>query len=332
MKRQILIVAFLSAVFSSTVGAESIYTMIFEGRLKQASDSLSKLSTAASRDGDQLYFAALLEPDANQASRLMEASLTASVSAVYREDIYYRLTQFYMIKGDYKPLRELIKLYKLRWEAGRYIGQITRYSALMSQLDGNYDTAIRTIDKYLLMHPKGNEAESGEVDKARTMMEFNKKVGARKLLRSLSRGKRGPAVPQALYILANDAISSSRTDDAVFYYNLLREGYPSAIGLASTIDRMMGVSTTDVDDSRAEQLTGTYYSVQLGVFSEKKNAKRMSEKFKSYDKKVQITNKIISGIKYHVVYIGKFKTYSEAQRFKNKLESHHGELFQVVAR
>ncbi|MDF1545290.1 MAG: SPOR domain-containing protein [bacterium] len=332
MKRQLTIVAFLSLLFSPTSGAESIYTMIMDGRLEQASDSLSKLSTAASRDGDQLYFAALLEEDANQAARLLEASLTASVSAVYREDIYYRLAQYYLVKGDYKPLKELITLYKAQWEDGRHIGQISRYAALVAQLDGKYDAAIRTIDKYLLMHPNGDAAKRGEIDKARTMMEFNKKIGARKLLRNLSRGKHGQSVPQALYILAGDAIASSRTDDAVFYYNLLREGYPSAIGLASTIDRMMGVSTSDTDDSRAEQLTGTYYSVQLGVFSEKGNAKRMSDRFKSYDKKIQIAKKNVSGVQYHVVYIGNFKTYSDAQRFKNELESHHGELYQVVAR
>ena len=163
-------------------------------------------------------------------------------------------------------------------------------------------------------------------------MNFNKRIGSDKLLRKLAREKRGVGVPQALYLLGLESVRAKRTDDAVFYYNLLREGYPSAVGLDALIDKMMDVSTSASADDAAARLTGTFYSVQVGVFSEKKNADKQAEVFKAYDRKVEIKTKTISNVKYRVVYVGRFQSYEDAVSFKKRLESNHDEVYQVVAR
>ena len=164
------------------------------------------------------------------------------------------------------------------------------------------------------------------------MQGYNKPIGAHKLLRKLSREKSGPGVPQALYMLASRAIENKQTDDAVFYYNILREGYPNAVGLDALVEKMADLSTPDTDDAAAEKLTGTFYSIQVGVFSKKENAKRQAKIFSRYDQKVDIKTKTISNKKYRVVYIGRFQTYDAALKFKKMLEASHNEVFQVVAR
>ena len=115
-----------------------------------------------------------------------------------------------------------------------------------------------------------------------------KKIAARKLLRELSREDGGPGVPTALYLLAEDAIETRKTDDAVFFYNLLREGYPSAVGLGALIEAMTGMSTPDAANTQAEEITGTYYSVKVGVFSVEENAKKLAEEFRQYGKPVDV--------------------------------------------
>jgi cell division septation protein DedD len=136
-------------------------------------------------------------------------------------------------------------------------------------------------------------------------------------------------VPQSLYLLA---LVASKADDAVFYYNILREEYPAAVGLDALADKIAGMSSPDAGSTAAERKTGTFYSVQVGVFSQEDNAKRQAKAFSRYDRQVDISKKVISGQEYRVVYVGRFSSYLEAQDFKKLLEANHNEVFQVVAR
>lgn len=322
----------LSLAVTGVAGTDRLYSLIKEGRLAEAASSLSLVSTATLRDGNSLFFLSLLEPDAGKAADLMRAALNASVSPVYHEEIHYRLAQYYFLKGEYRKLSQQVTTYRARWEAGAYRCQMMRYSILIDEIDGRHESAIRLIDRYLLEYAGGDRQQLGTIDKARVMKGFGKRIAATKLLRGLSRERSGVGVPQAFYQLTRDAIAAGRTDDAVFYYNLLREAYPAAVGLGALVDRMAGMSTSDAGDNAAEKLTGTFYSVQVGVFAESGNAKRQAKLFKQYDRKVETKSRKISGRTYKVVYVGRFQSYDEAERFKQMLERNHNEHFQVVAR
>ncbi|UCE24770.1 MAG: SPOR domain-containing protein [Candidatus Zixiibacteriota bacterium] len=332
MRRLMLLLVVAVVTAASDAAADKIYSLIRQGKLREAADSLSGVSTASTRDGNKLFFSSLLERDAEKSARLMEAALSASVSAVYRQEIYYRLAQFHFIKGDYTRLGQLVSEYLAYWEAGKYRPEMLRFSILLDELDGAYDAAVRQSDRYLLEYSSGTASQWGLVDKARVMTRFDKQVGAHNLLRRLSREKSGPGVAQALYMLTHDAIDKKKTDDAVFYYNLMREAFPRSVGLDALLEEMGVLASGLGTDNRAEKLTGTYYSVQVGVFSVKNNARRQADIFKKYDRPVDIKEKKISNNKYHVVYVGRFSDFESARGFKTMLENNHKEVYQVVAR
>jgi len=315
------------------VRAEDIHTLISEGRLKEAMDSLSRLTTAQKRDGDVLFFQSLVERDASQSAQLMQAALRASVSARFQDELYFRLAGYYLVSGDYSSLSAIVNDYRTRWgEEGRYFREFLRFSVVIDQANKDYDAALRQVDRYSTKWSRPEATQLGVMDKARILLEHDKKVGAVKLLENLSHERQGPGIPQALYLLTLNAIEKRRTDDAVFYYNILREAYPAAVGLDALIEKIGGIESNSYRSSKAEQLTGTYYSVKVGVFSSRDNARQMAENFKKYNKKIDIETKTISGNKYQVVYIGKFDNYEEANQFKLQLEATHAEVFQVVAR
>jgi tetratricopeptide (TPR) repeat protein len=332
MRKLIILLSCILVSLVPAARAESIYSMILDGKLKEASDSLSSSSTASLRDGNRLFYLSLLESDGTKAAQLMEAALLASVAPVFREEIHYRLAQYYFAEGDMERLGRIVSDYRSMWENGRYLSDMLRFSVYVDQNAGAFEAAVRQVDRYLMLFPEGDPAQLGVIDKARVMMNFNKRVGSDKLLRKLARDKQGIGVPQALYLLALESVRTRRTDDAVFYYNLLREGYPSAVGLDALIDRMMDISTSESADDAAARLTGTFYSVQVGVFSEKDNAKRQADLFKTYGKKVEIKTKTISNIEYRVVYVGRFQSYDDAVKFKRRLEANHDAVYQVAAR
>lgn len=332
MKRTLLSVSIFIFFVVSNLSAANIYTLIKQGYLKEASDSLSLLSTAGSRDGNNLFFLSLIEQDAERSARLMEAALNAAVSATFRQEIYYRLAQFHFHNKNYSRLAELVKDYQSKWESGKFRSQIKRMAIYLEELNKDYEKAIRNTDRYLLEYNKASKKHWGMIDKARIMKKFNKSVAAHKMLRDLSREDKGAGIPLALYLLTDEAINKNRTDDAVFFYNILREGYPSAVGLDAIVDRIGGMSTSSDRDNTAEKRTGVSYTIKVGVFSVKDNAKKQADKFKVYGKKVDIKKKKISNKEYYVVIVGDFTSYEKAHKFKNEIETNSNEAYQVVIR
>lgn len=331
MKTFLLVISLLVSL-SLSASADTVYSLINDGRLKEASDSLSRLTTASLRDGNVLFYQSLIEKNADRSAQLMETALRSSVDLKYRPEIFYRLAQYYLIKHDYKNLSRVVNEYRATTESNTYSADMLRLSVIVDQMSGDYESALKQADRFQVKYGTSETAQWGMVDKARILAANNKSIGAVKLLRELSRAKTGVGVPQALYLLAMDAIEKNRIEDAVFYYNLLREGYPSAIGLDALIDRLSSMANGYDTGNTAEKLTGTYYTVKVGVFSSRDNAERQADIFKQYKKSVDIREKTISGKNYHVVYVGKFQSYQNAYQFKSTLEATHGEAYQVVAR
>ncbi|MBD3403600.1 hypothetical protein GF420_11945 [candidate division GN15 bacterium] len=333
MKKFITLFIGIILLFGTAKSAEStIYELIVRGELAAAEDSLSRYASAATRDGDILFFQALIEPNAAESARLMEAALKASVSIRYRQELFYRLAQYYLVTDQFKQLARVVNEYRTYWESGEFDREMTRLSILVDEEAGRRESALRQVDRYLVEYSDGEPSQWGRIDKARLMFAQKKRIGAIEMLRALTREQRGPGIPQALYLLAIDAYERERYDDAVFYYNILREAYPQSVGLDVLIDRLGSIPDKARSDNTAEQLTGTYYSVKVGVFSEGDNARRQRDLFEKYGKTVDIGSKTISGKSYHVVYVGRFSTYNDALQFKTTLEANHGEVYQVVAR
>jgi tetratricopeptide (TPR) repeat protein len=325
MRAILIALSILILLISSDVCGADIYALISSGRLDEAREARFNLSTAAQRDGNNLFFQSLLEPDAGRSAQLKQAALKASVAGLYQEQIYYGLAQYYLAIDDYPKLNEIIGQYLSKFEKGRHRAEALRLSMLTDEKAGQYESAIRQADRFALRYSDGDAEQWGHIDKARQMFAHKKSIGARNLLKRASKAKSGVGVPQALYMLAVDAIKRKRIDDAVFYYNILREGYPHAIGLDALIDKMSHLPSTGTRESGADRRTGTFYSVQVGVFSDNGNAKRQAKIFEKYDHKVEIKSK-------EVVYVGRFDSYDAAFAFKRTLESAHAEIYQVVAR
>jgi tetratricopeptide (TPR) repeat protein len=330
--RSLIVTVFLLVTSSFASAASDIYKLIIDGELIQAADSLSSVSTALTRDGDLLFYAGLLEPNGEKAIMFMQAALQASVAPIHREQIYLRLAQYYHINRDMNNLGNIVTEYLSRWETGKYRDEMLRFSILMDDLQSQYESALRQLDHYSLSYSDGDAGQWGQLDKARVLLNHGKKIGAVKILKKLIRQKSGVGVPSGMYLLTLGAIAEGRTDDAVFYYSLLKESFPSAIGVDALLDRMSYVSPGGAGDKTANELTGTYYSVRLGVFSVKENADNMVVAFQRYGKKVEALNKIISDKKYYVVYIGRFPDYESASRFKETLQAENNQVYQVVAR
>ncbi len=327
-----LAVALLVLFSYGAVSAKDIYSLIQSGEIEEARALLSEQSTAQQRDGNHLFFLALIEGDGEKATNLIEASLNSGVSPIYLEEISLRLAQYSIIRKNYERADRTIGEYLAKFELGRYTSEFYSYAIYVDEKSGRQEAAINRADRFLLQYSKDEAGQWGIVDKARILLSFDKKIAARDMLIKLSRTKSGPGAAAALYVLTLDAAERKRTDDAVFYYNLQREAYPSAIGQDALLEKMSGLGSSAQKEKSADLRTGTFYSVQVGVVSEVVNAKKLVKQFEKYGHKVEIGSKIISERKYHVVYVGRFDSYEAASNFEKTIESEQDDIYQVVAR
>jgi tetratricopeptide (TPR) repeat protein len=119
-------------------------------------------------------------------------------------------------------------------------------------------------------------------------------------------------------------------ESALLYHNLLKERYPHSPESAGSPSGKISSADEVEDKTRAERVAGVRYTIQLGVFAKRDNARRLRSRFEDQGYSVNLADKVISGKKYHVVRLGSFSSYDEASKVKRKLESQTGESYRIV--
>lgn len=318
-------------VFSSSVLASPIDDMIKKGRIEEARQEIERLSTASLRDGNLLHFQALIEIDGESSLKFLEAAVGAELSPEFLEENSFMMVLYFLSDGDYKKLERTTSAYLQWWESGRYRPDMLRLKAFAYQSQGEREPANRLLGNLINENEGTAIGAIGLLDRAVTLYDKEKYIQAQNICRRLANGRFENVIAPALYMLSYYAIEQNRIDDAILYYNLLKEGYPHAIGLDDLVDKFTGIDRRDKNQT-AEEITGAYYSIQVGVFSIKNNARKISKAMKKYGKKVELKEKKISDKAYFVVYVGRFKSTDAAIAFKTILEQSENEAFRVVAR
>lgn len=72
------------------------------------------------------------------------------------------------------------------------------------------------------------------------------------------------------------------------------------------------------------------FSVQIGAFSERKNAIRLKEKYSFLNQPIKIVTNAFGNKILYLVHVGKFASRSEAENFANDLKTNYGLNFRIV--
>ena len=120
------------------------------------------------------------------------------------------------------------------------------------------------------------------------------------------------------------------SENALLYYNLLKERYPHSLETVRGPSERIVPASEGKDKTRAERVAGVRYTIQLGVFAKRENARNLRSHFEKQGYSVSLGSKIISGKKYYVVRLGSFTSYDKALSLKKKLESQTKESYRIV--
>lgn len=316
---------------ASVTGAADIIELINSGDLTQARLELNRQVSASRRDGLLILGQALLETEGQKISQLLERASQAGVPPERAE--YYYKTKAYLLlaDGNFEGLLQVTEEYLGIWEAGQYREQMMFLRALAVEKNGDKASASKLKEQIIKEGASAQLSNQVRLSQSIELLAKKKFGEAQNFCRRIIKSKDEEFSAAAMYLMASAAIEIRRVDDAIHYYNLLKESYPRAIGLEELADRFESFEPRSADQ-KAETLTGTVYSLQTGVFSQKVNAEALAERMKKYKAPVEIVGRTISGRKYYVVYVGRFRSTDKAMEFRARLEDEEKETYQVVAR
>jgi hypothetical protein len=284
-----------------------------------------------SEDGRILYGKALLESDGKSSLQFLTVAARGGITPDIQQEILYRTALYYLCDENYVELSKLTDFYLQEWPNGEYWREILRFGALSAIKNKESEKAERMRSTLIKESPDNCNTIEARIDFSKDLFSQKKYTEGRKAVRRAAESKCDDAIVPALYLLTLNSLEQKEIDNAILSYNLLKDGYPDAVGLEELEDRFSRVEKTD-EDRTAEKITGTFYSVQVGVFSKKENALKAKENMVKHGQPIDIKEKIISGKTYYVVYVGRFQSSELALNLKHTLEASANETFQVVAR
>lgn len=118
------------------------------------------------------------------------------------------------------------------------------------------------------------------------------------------------------------SIGSYKT--AVQKYDKLKQAYPNSPYLTHETPQSIDREADGVEKPKSSvgSEEGTF-AVQVGAFSTAENASKQKRFFHNVGYPVEVLNKVKRGKSYYLVWIGSFKSYDEARKFRNEMRGRY---------
>ena len=143
-----------------------------------------------------------------------------------------------------------------------------------------------------------------------------------RLLKLCGRMSNHRSVAPALLQLGQIYQAQGDAEQAIRYLSMYREAYPQ--GILPIVEASASSST------RADQVAGIYYTIQVGVFSDRTNALSQKERFEELGLKVTLQTKNVAGNRYTAVWVGRFSSREKAQERRRELEIRFDDTYRVL--
>lgn len=318
--------------FASTVRADEqvdrIYQDFVRGKITRAQKEFRQLPQTTVRDGNRLFISSLFETDGKRVYELLEASLRTNLDGKYEEEARFRMIQLAEASFDTAAVVSSGTAFLDRWEMSSYREHLLAALAAYSPRGSNERT--RYLDLLIDGFPGSFFGQTARLSKAVEAYYRGHFKTASTYCRRINNSSDDNLAPASLILLSQIALKQGDSERALFNYNILREQYRHAIGQEDLLTSLRMVSEKKSGEESTEVFEGITYSVQVGVFAQKSNAERMSNRVKGYGLKTRITKRNISGNQYLVVLAGHFATMKDAQAARQKLELGENAIFKVV--
>jgi len=299
-----------------------------QGDFKNAQEELKSYLESNPSDYEALYYAGELEGNAEKSADFFK-KVWESSSRTKKEEAGLELCLYYQTVGLNDSVLSLSSKFKKIFPKSSLLPQILWLESGSLFATGRTELALKSLKNLMELYPASPWAAWAQLGAAEIYFSegnFNKSL--KEYNKVIDKYAGTETFPLALAGMSRTLEASGEKDKAVLYLNLYKERFPRGIEVESQIH------TEEVnprkDPGTAEKLTGTKYSVQIGVFANQENADKMMSRLKSRGYSPDQYNKTIQNKKYYVIQVGVFNSLSEAQKLREKLEREEGEVYRIV--
>ncbi len=299
--------------------------LLHEGKVDSAATVLNYLLQDDFLDLEALYYHARLEPKGDLAIEYLLKSLVLCDKQCGRNPA--ELADAYYASGRYSDVIDLYKEYrkdvsfttansKLYWLAGMAymkLGEYSRAEDAFSEIRKRFEDS--SLSAWSRLGVASARAGMNDIDEAREIMKP-----------LISSG--GSLAALAIYNRAILDADRGRRESALLGYNILDERYNDFIGAAELADAVLRT----VSGTSAEQAVDLTYTIEMGVFGDRKEANELVGRLKSKKWTPFLSSKIVGDRKYWVVRVGIFRSQQSAMDTKEKLEMLFPGTYRVVVR
>lgn len=324
----LLLILFMAAPLAADERIDKIYQYFHDGEISRAREEFRRLPQTTVRDGNRLFITALLESHGPSARTQLRAALKSDLDGRYIEQARFRLILLASAAGDTAAVISQAGGFLDRWESSRFREALLALMAAHTDQGGS--DRSRYLDLLIDEYPGSYYGQYARL--ARAEAAFNKRQfkTAAMLCRRINNSPVDDLTPLSLIILSRIALEQGEPERALLNYNILNEQYRHVIGMNDLFAALKRESDEQSGLESTEIHMGITYSVQVGVFSVKGNAKNLSKRIEAYGYDTRLEKRNISGNDYYVVLAGRFDTLQQAEMARQKLELGENEVFKVV--
>ena len=194
-------------------------------------------------------------------------------------------------------------------------------------LEKKGDKSLEYFETLLEKHPKSDYADDalmqiGEYRYARGLY-----ISAeRTLLRIPRQYPESEHVKRAINLLMQSMLVTGKSDTARMYLQVFEKRWGD---LAVDVDFPPEISSSTEERSKKDRKKAQF-TIQIGAFGSKDNAKKQREVFRGRGYDVNLGNKKIAGNTLHLVWVGKYSTYDEALDTARTLKAKYGVNYGII--
>ena len=200
------------------------------------------------------------------------------------------------------------------------------YQAL---LEKKGERSLKYFESLYDRYPKSNYADDalmqiGEYRYARGLY-----VSAERILLKIPRQyPDSEHVPRAINMLMQAMLVTGKADTAKMYLDVFKKRWKDL-----DVDLPVPDSEKDVEDIISDILDNKdAFTIQIGAFGSKDNAKRQRDVFKERGYRVSLGKKDVAGNTLHLVWIGQYSSYGEALSEARILKAKFGVNYGIIDR
>ena len=215
-------------------------------------------------------------------------------------------------------------------------------------LKTNGSKAIKVYEKIIEKYPNSNYCDNALLKTGQYYYLIESYLSAQHNLEQLINDfPKSPFVSEAKYIIAKCSIATGYYDSAEYDLKSIIRRYPQTpfkSAAVKELKRLKRLKFIDKDIPTQEipeqdddvhliaddDFSSGKYTVQIGAFGAKKNAKGQKEFYYNKGFKSSIHSKYVNGRLLYLVWVGEFDYEHEALKFGRKMKEEHGTSYRVI--